>query len=145
MKSFGADKIFSVSPCGDIDKNYNHLYADVYAWCRGGYCDIILPQIYFGFNNETLPFADCLERWLSIADGEKVKIIPGLALYKCGKEDVFAGKGYGEWQLHSDIIKRQVIHLREKGCIGFALYSSSYINFSETFTQKELNNLKSVL
>ncbi|MBO7319414.1 MAG: family 10 glycosylhydrolase, partial [Clostridia bacterium] len=64
VKSFGEDKVFSVSPAGNIDKNYNQLNADVYSWCKGGYCDIILPQIYFGFDNQTLPFDSCLDRWL---------------------------------------------------------------------------------
>lgn len=106
---------------------------------------MVLPQIYFGFDNETLPFEKCLENWLDITDTEKVKLIPGLALYKCGKEDEFAGKGKSEWQENSDIISRQVKLLKGKGCKGFAVYSSTYINFSETFTKKELNNLKSVL
>ena len=37
VKSFGEDKIFSVSPAGNIEKNYTQLYADVYSWCKGGY------------------------------------------------------------------------------------------------------------
>ena len=145
VKSYGEDKVFSISPAGNIDKNYNQLYADVYSWCKGGYCDMILPQIYFGFENDALPFKSCLDRWLSITDSEKVALIPGLALYKCGKEDAFAGSGKDEWQKNNDILLRQVKHLRERNCCGFALYSSSYINFSETFIADELNNLKSVL
>ena len=145
VKSYGEDKVFSVSPAGNIDKNYNQLYADIYSWCKGGYCDIILPQIYFGFDNQTLPFDSCLDRWLSITDNEKVTVIPGLALYKCGKKDDFAGTGKDEWEKHSDIISRQVKYLRDKNCKGFALYSSSYINFYEKFIADELNNLKSVL
>lgn len=145
VKSFGEDKVFSVSPCGNIEKNYSQLYADVNSWCKGGYCDIVLPQIYFGFENESLPFKKCLEDWLRITDSEKVALIPGLALYKCGKEDEFAGTGKDEWQENSNVILRQVKIIKEKRCQGFALYSASYINFSETFTKKELNNLKSVL
>ena len=145
VKSFGSDKIFSVSPCGNINKNCNQLYADVYSWCKGGYCDIILPQIYFGFENESLPFEECLESWLAITDRSKVLLMPGLALYKCGEEDIFAGDGKGEWQENSDIISRQVRLIKDKELQGFALYSSSYINFSETFTAEELNNLKSVI
>ena len=145
VKAFGEDKIFSVSPAGNIDKNYNQLYADVYSWCKGGYCDMILPQIYFGFDNQTLPFDSCLDRWHSITDSERVTLIPGLALYKCGKEDTFAGNGKYEWHRNSDVISRQVKYLKEKNCRGFALYSSSYINFSETFLADELNNLKNVL
>jgi uncharacterized lipoprotein YddW (UPF0748 family) len=145
VKAFGEDKIFSVSPAGNIDKSYNQLYADVYSWCKGGYCDIILPQIYFGFSNQTMPFEKCLDRWLSITDSEKVILIPALALYKSGKEDIFAGRGKAEWQENNDIISRQVSLIKDKAMRGFALYSSSYINFSETFIADELNNLKSML
>ncbi len=145
VKAFGEDKIFSISPCGRIGKNFTQLYADVYSWCKGGYCDIILPQIYFGFENGAIPFKKCFEEWIAITDSNKVKLMPGLALYKCGRKDEFAGKGKYEWQENTDIILRQVQLIKEKQCQGFALYSSSYINFSETFTKKELNNLKSVL
>ena len=145
VKAFGDDKIFSISPTGNIDKSYSQLYADVYLWAQGGYCDMILPQIYFGFENSSLPFEDCLDRWLSITDKNKVRLVPGLALYKCGKEDAFAGEGKDEWKNNSDIISRQVKYLKDKGCQGFALYSGSYINFSKTFSAKELNDLKSVL
>ena len=145
VKSFGEDKIFSISPAGNIDKNYTQLYADIYLWGKGGYCDIILPQIYFGFENDSLPFEICLEDWLSITDAKKVDLIPALALYKSGKEDAFAGKGKNEWQNNNDIISRQVKLIKEKNCKGFALYSSTYINFSEKFTAQELKNLQSVL
>lgn len=106
---------------------------------------MVLPQIYFGFENETMPFEECLESWINITDKSKVTLIPGLALYKCSQEDRFAGDGRNEWQEKSDIIARQVSMIKDRGLQGFALYSSSYINFSETFTSQELNNLKSVL
>jgi uncharacterized lipoprotein YddW (UPF0748 family) len=133
VKSFGEDKIFSVSPAGNIRRNTDEIYADVKLWCKGGYCDIILPQIYFGFENETLPFEKCLNDWLSLTDQSKVILIPALALYKRGKEDIFAGEGKNEWIENDDIISRQIETIKEKKCRGFALYSSSYINISEIF------------
>lgn len=145
VKSFPGDKIFSVSPGGDIDRDYHTLYADVYKWCAGGYADMILPQIYYGFENETLPFEQCLEQWLAITDSSKVCLVPGLALYKAGQADPFAGKGEREWQENSDIISRQAACVLAKPCGGFALYSASYINFSKTFLLQELNRLKTVL
>ena len=145
VKSYGENKIFSVSPSGNIDKNYSQLYADVSLWCKGGYCDMVLPQIYFGFQNDSLPFEECLDDWLSITDSEKVILIPALALYKSGKEDIFAGSGKDEWINNNDIISRQVKLIKEKSCKGFALYSSSYINFSEKFTAQELKSLKNML
>ena len=145
VKSFGGDKLFSVSPAGNIDKNYSQLYADVGLWCKGGYCDMVLPQIYFGFQNDSLPFEKCFDDWLNITDSEKVILIPGLALYKVGNEDMFAGSGKDEWINNNDIISRQVQLIKEKGSEGYALYSSSYINFSEKFTAQELKNLQNML
>ena len=147
VKSYGEDKLFTVSPSGDIDKNINQLYADVALWCsEKGYCDIILPQLYFGFENKHLPFEEVLSRWLRLSGDDGADLVPALALYKAGQEDIYAGEtGRDEWQKSSDIISRQVQCLKSQGISSFGLYSASYINFSKTFLSEELNNLKSVI
>ncbi len=146
VKSFGQDKIFSVSPAGDIAKCYNENYADVYLWCREeGYCDMIIPQIYFGFENEKLPFTRCLEDWMALCAGSKIKLTVGLALYKAGQEDTYALSGKNEWIDGCDIIARQVKLLRDKKCYGYALYSGTYIDFNEKTFAEELNNLKTMV
>ena len=146
VKSFGEDKIFSVSPAGDITKCYNEGYADVYLWCREeGYCDMIIPQLYFGFENEKRPFTRCLEDWISLCKDGNVRLVPGLALYKAGQEDVYALSGKNEWLNNSDIIARQVEVIRQKKCHGYALYSGTYIDFNEKSFAEELNNLKTMV
>ncbi len=147
VKLFGEDKLFSISPTGKTDTCINRLYADVELWgSEEGYCDILLPQIYFGFENESQPFESCLEDWVSLCTNDRVRLVPALALYKCGKQDAYAGeKGRDEWINNSDVIKRQVECIRGKGLKGFSLYSGSYVNFSESFYKKELDNLNSVL
>lgn len=147
VKQFGADKLFSISPSGKVDDCMNVSCADVELWCSSeGYCDMILPQIYFGFENEAQPFNTCLSRWKSLCKGGSVRLIPALALYKCGSEDPYAGeKGKREWLDNSDIIKRQVLEIKREGLEGFSLYSGSYVNFSISFYEKELENLMSVL
>ena len=147
VKAFGEDKLFTISPNGKTDTCINKLYADVELWAtEDGYCDILLPQIYFGFENESQPFEKCLESWVSLRTNPSVRLVPALALYKCGAEDVYAGEeGKYEWINNSDVIKRQVECIREKGLDGFSLYSGSYVNFSENFYKKELDNLKTVL
>lgn len=127
VKSFGKDKIFSISPTGDIEKNLNSLYADVSLWCKGGYCDMIIPQLYYGFQNETMPFENTLDRWLELCENSPVKLVPGLALYKKGKEDAFAGNGRYEWIESDSVINRQIEMLREKNICGYALFSASYL------------------
>lgn len=147
VKSFGSDKIFSVSPAGNINNCYNMLYADVEKWCSlDGYCDMIIPQIYFGFNNEAMPFESTVDQWISLCENSKVKLVIGLALYKCGQYDEYAGSaGENEWIENSDIIKRQVQCIKNKNLYGFSLFSSSHINFSKSFLKNELEGLKSVL
>ncbi len=147
VKSYGENKLFTVSPTGKLDTCKNKLYADVELWCEGeGYCDIILPQIYFGFDNESEPFAECLDSWVELCRNSPVKLVPALALYKCGKEDIYAGeRGKNEWTKNNDVISRQVEYIREHKLSGFGLYSGSYVNFSENIYEKELDNLTSVL
>ena len=45
----------------------------------------------------------------------------------------------------NDIIKRQVSEIKKEGLDGFSLYSGSYVNFSISFYEKELDNLTAVL
>lgn len=146
VKSFGEDKIFSVSPAADIDKCYNSLYADVKLWAGSdGYCDLIIPQVYFGFENSSMPFVKTVDQWNEITENSGERLVIGLALYKCGEIDEYAGAGKNEWKENSNIIKRQVEYIKAKNIYGFSLYSSSFINFSESFLSKEAHNLKSVL
>ena len=146
VKSFSEDKIFSISPCGSIEKNVNTLFADVELWAsQKGFCDMLIPQIYFGFENESQPFCSTVDEWARLTEESDVKLVIGLALYKCGQQDVYAGNGSQEWIENSDIISRQVGYVREKKLDGYSLYSASFVNFSENFLSKELDMLKSVL
>lgn len=141
-KSSGTNKIFSISPGGDIDKDRDSLYADVELWCSSpGYTDMIIPQIYFGFENETQPYKKCLDRWASIVKTDSVKLVIGLAIYKAGQEDEYAGSGKDEWKNNSDIIKREVEYLREKNCDGYALFSYRHIFSDSQAVKSEIEGL----
>lgn len=144
VKSHGEQKIFSISPAGNIENNYEKLYADVELWCKGGYADLIIPQIYFGFEHSSKPFAECTDDWLSLK-GDSVSMAVGLALYKSGKEDEYAGQGETEWINKTDILARQVQYLRSRACDGFAIFSVEYFIGDGTSACSELENLKSVL
>ena len=121
-------KVFSISPGGDINKNINEYYADVKLWVRSeGFADIIIPQLYFGFKNEKLPFEKAAEEWGSLKRNDSVQLLCGLALYKQGNEDKFAGSGSREWITDKDIIERQKESIRTKGFSGYVLFS--YNNF----------------
>ncbi len=63
-QAHAADRIFSISPRGDPAASAQLLYADPETWCSlSGYCDWILPQLYYGFDNETCGFAEMLALW----------------------------------------------------------------------------------
>lgn len=137
VKSKDKRLIFSISPSGDIEKNVSNYYADIPKWCKtGGYVDLIIPQLYYGFQNENKPFEDIYLKWLALERNENVSLCVGLAVYKYGKEDRYAGAGISEWQENADIISRQIkfVGSQNEG-VGIALYSYSYI-----FSKNNVNN-----
>ena len=146
VKSFGKEKIFSVSPAADIEKNETALCADVRRWgSEDGFCDWLIPQVYFGFQHETRPFTETVQAWRALCTGKNVRLLIGLAAYKIGKEDAFAGTGRAEWQNAPTILADQVTALRACGCGGFALFSVSFLNFEQKLSSKVLKNLKDVI
>ena len=137
-KSKDKNIIVSISPGADIDKNMNEFYADVVSWSQGeGYCDWIIPQIYYGFRNETKPFKETLREWQRLTDESRVKLIIGLAAYKCGVVDSYAGKGQNEWTENDDILSDQLKYLRDKKSDGFAIFSYGSLNFPNETMKRE--------
>ncbi|HBL40928.1 MAG TPA: hypothetical protein DDY98_04885 [Ruminococcaceae bacterium] len=108
VKSYGADKIFSVSPSADMQKNRDEDFADVTVWLKqDGYVDWLIPQAYFGFENEKMPFEQVIQQWENLPKAESVRLVCGLAAYKQGKEDEYAGTGHMEWKQNTDVLTRQ--------------------------------------
>lgn len=116
---------FGISPQGNIDADYDSQYADVRRWgSEEGFADYIVPQIYFGFENETHPFLPTLRQWEEITRGGAVSLIIGLAAYKLGREDRWAGEAAQlEWINDPDIISKQIEAVRDSSADGYALYS----------------------
>lgn len=116
--------LFGISPQGNIKADYETQYADVRRWtAEEGFADYIVPQIYYGFKNETLPFSSVLEEWERMAENSGIKLIIGLAAYKEGKEDVWAGvTGESEWQDDPNVIERQIEAVIDSSADGYALY-----------------------
>lgn len=146
VKSFGSDKVLSVSPSADIEKNETVFGADVRRWGReAGFCDWLIPQLYFGFLHETRPFVRCAEAWKALCKNKSVRLLGGLAAYKIGKSDAFAGAGAEEWTHAKTILGDQVLALRKAGFGGFALFSASFLRFDKKLCATVLKNLKDVL
>ena len=126
VKSVRPQAAFGVSPGGDPEKDHDTDYADVERWASSsGYCDYIIPQLYFGFSNKYSAFEPLLERWANMDRDPSVKLYVGLALYKSGLEDDYAGEpdSRREWLENRDIISRQIRAIRSLRCDGFCLFS----------------------
>ena len=77
--------VFSVAPAGDIDYNFNTLYADVIKWYDNQWADMFIPQIYSATGNPTTTttFNSRLSVWSQYYK-TKAALIVGHALYKFG-------------------------------------------------------------
>lgn len=148
VKSADSTALFGVSPQGNYLNNYAYMYADVEKWCtQSGYLDYIMPQIYFGFNNDAQPFSDVLRKWDSLASKGKIPLIVGLSPAKLGKEDSWGGdSGRYEWINDRDILKRQFIETSETVSYGgICLYSYNSIYEADSDCENQIDREISAL
>lgn len=147
IKSVNKELKFGISPAGNIENNLSKEYLDIENILKDDYLDLIIPQLYFGFNNSNKPYIPTLEKWSSLNVNNKDFYV-ALALYKSGKVDEFAGKGENEWLEESNIIKKQVLISRnENNYKGFYIYRYEYLfeMYKNENLNKEISNLKSLL
>ncbi|WP_293300355.1 family 10 glycosylhydrolase [Pedobacter sp. UBA4863] len=104
--------VFSVSPAPNKDYNYNTLFADIVTWCREGWVDVIIPQLYQETTNTgSNAFISNLNFWS--ANSYKAALMVGHALYKFGDPEqygtgstaVAAFSSTNELQLQFDLTK----------------------------------------
>ena len=141
--------VFGISPEGNIENNYSRNQADVYTWGSSDeYVDYLMPQIYYGFENESSPFYEVLNKWNELVKTSNVKIIPALAFYKINQKDMYARSGENEWIENNDIIMRQILLSRNiNSYAGFSLFRYDFV-FNEDKTEavnQELKNMKKTL
>lgn len=131
VKKENKEVLFGISPQGNIDSNYSSQYADVKTWVsKTGYCDYIVPQIYYGFKNESCPFEKTVKKWVDLNTCKDISLVIGLGAYKVGNEDKWAGSGKNEWIEDKDIISKQAEYAA-KNDLGIAIYS-----YDSTFSEK---------
>lgn len=128
IKKKNKDIIFSIAPDGNINNNYLYHYADIKTWIKNdNYVDIIMPQIYYGFNNEYAPFNKVLDNWIDLCENKNIKIVPVLASYKEKTIDKEAGLGKNEWLEDDQIISKQIELIRNQKLNGYALFRYDFI------------------
>ena len=141
---------FGVSPDANIENNYTKLFADIKTWLSSDkYVDFIMPQVYYGFFNETKPFKKVIDEWESMITNDDISLMVALAFYKNGVEDKWAKSGSLEWVNNSNIIMREIILSRNLNYYeGFSLFRYDYIFNSSLHSKNtflEIENMKKVL
>lgn len=142
VKSYNDDILVSISPSADVEKNYDNYYADVTLWTQNrGYADIIIPQLYYGFEHSTMPFNELLNKWMNL-QSENTRIVIGLAVYKAGKEDIYAKSGSNEWLENTNIIANQINAIYNSNAYGWSYFSASYLyKYSSETLKAEKENI----
>ena len=149
IKDYNKNLVFSISLDGNIENNYNMHFVDVKTWlAEPGYIDIIMPQVYYGFNHDLKPFEKTINEWNSLIKND-VKLVPALAFYKVGLPDNNAGNGKYEWINNKNIIAREINYSKTLyNYYGFALFRYEYMFNNKLIndnTKEEIENLKKII
>lgn len=146
VKSVNPQAQFGISPEGNIDRDYSVHFADVKRWCREkGFIDYICPQIYYGMEHQTYPFAKVVSEFNSyITEESGVFLLAGMTLGKVNNEDGYAGSGRLEWTQHNDVILRCILETKKQShAQGIAVFCYQYL-FDRTTGEKIDRTLKEV-
>ncbi len=151
IKSIRPSVTFGISPAGNLNSCRNSMYLNIDGWLsQQGYVDYICPQIYFGFTNSSLPFSSTVAQWNRLITNGTTKLYVGLAPYKLGNTDAYAGAGANEGIGTTDLLKRMVVQARGSSHYrGFAMfrYDSLFRPASSVADQvgQEIENLRAIL
>lgn len=142
--------LFGISPDGNIENNYNKVFADVRLWLNSDkFVDFIMPQVYYGFHNETKPFLKTVHDWNNLIKNNKIDLYVALAFYKVGSIDNYAKAGKLEWQINNDIIMKEILLSRNLGQYkGFTLFRYGNLFDEELYTEatvKEIENMQKIV
>lgn len=145
VKSADESLTVSISPSAKLEENKNNLYADCELWLsHKGYADMIIPQIYYGFEHQTLGFQATLNKWGNLSRASGIQLVCGIAAYKCATTDSYAGTGSAEWKNNTDILVRQVAAIRKNSnYCGYVVFS--YKDLLRTDCKTEIQNLKNAV
>ena len=109
--------VFTVSPAGDPDYNYNTMYADVVKWSREGWTEAIIPQLYFPMGNAATNFNQRLIWWSQYTF--KNALFIGYGTYKFGDPKYPAA-----YQNASELAKQFAFASKYNKVTGSVLYSA---------------------
>ena len=136
VKHYGKEKLFSVSPAASLENNRERLYADVEGWMKKGILDIVIPQLYFGFDYP-LPefrFEQLLKRWSDVPRKSGVELWIGLGAYKLNET---AAADFKEWSENAELLLQQSELCRMQAGVSGQVYYSYTAVFSDEKINKQ--------
>ena len=68
-----------------------------------------------------------LEDWLSLRENKNISVVPVLAIYKIGNEDMDAGSGKMEWIENDNIINEEISLIKSYNLSGYALFRYDFL------------------
>ncbi|MDR0988219.1 MAG: family 10 glycosylhydrolase [Prevotellaceae bacterium] len=108
--------IFSVSPAGNYNGNYNTLYADCAKWMNGRWVDVMIPQLYVSTTSTFKTYLD----WF-VANSYQTPLMVGYGIYKFGDP-----AQYGSiYATTTDLLNQFAYADGKKKVIGSLLYSAN--------------------
>lgn len=116
--------IFAISPAASPDYNMKTLFADVAKWCKEGWIDIVMPQLYQEIGNQYNDFQSRLGWWTQY----NYKAVPmvGHGYYKFGDP-----ASPSAFQSTLELERQFELTRRNNKVMGNALYSARYVLFNK--------------
>ncbi|MBQ8604430.1 MAG: family 10 glycosylhydrolase [Oscillospiraceae bacterium] len=150
IKQVNEDVTFGISPQGNDDNNYSMQYSDVALWLREeGYCDYIMPQLYWGFDYRTkggsdrYAFKTLSYNWSQYEKHDNVKLFIGLGAYRIGNGD----GGYNdqnEWSCGNNLAKMIQVIKANPNLDGWALYSYNSLYGNSDYPQLQQAEISAI-
>ena len=150
IKQENPDVTFGISPQGNDDNNYTMQYSDVGLWLREeGYCDYIMPQLYWGFDYRTkggsdrFAFKTLSYNWSQYAKADGVKLFIGMGAYRIGNGD----GGYNdqsEWSCGNNLAKMIQVVKANPQLDGWALYSYNSLYGDSEYPQLQQAEISAI-
>ena len=140
---------FGISVAGNLENDLNLYFADPQAWIDEKLIDYLIPQVYWGFEHPVKPYRETLKEWMAMTEGTETELYTGLAAYKIGLEDGYAGDGAQEWVENTDMLARQIRYALENNCSGAVCfrYASLFKPDKSVLgnVEKEIVNIKKLI
>lgn len=118
IQSIRPSVVFSISPQGNYENNYKTMYADIALWSAKGWCDVIIPQLYWSTERWFRPRL----KWFSENAAQKSHLMVGYGLYRFDKN---AKSSY--YRTADDLALQMKEAYADRNVSGSALYSAIWL------------------